>query len=78
MPSATDRKNSATIWVWNASGASLVDSDSPTGEISSSAIVKTSRMPTSPSSGALFGPPLANGRNSRNATPITIGAEPRT
>ena len=70
MPSAIDRKNSATIWVWKIAGASLVDSDSPTGESSSSAMVKTNRMPTSPSSGALFGPPPAMGRNSRNATPM--------
>ena len=47
----TLRKNSATICVLNASGASLVDSDCPTGESSSSAMVNRNRIPTMPSSG---------------------------
>ncbi len=72
MPSATDRKNSATIWVRNFAGASLVDSDRPTGESSSSEIVKKSSTPTRPSSGALLAPPPAIGMNSRNDTPMLI------
>src|SRR3954453_19329780 len=76
VPSATDRKNNATIWVRNAPGASFVDRDRHTGDSSSSATVKTSRMPVRPSSGTLCGPPPANGRNSRNATPITIVPRP--
>ena len=47
VPSATERKNSATIWVWKTFGASLVASDRLTGEISSSAMVKTKITPMS-------------------------------
>src|SRR6476659_4953616 len=72
VPNAIDRNNSATIWVRKISGASLVASDRLTGEISSSATVKTNSTPIRPSSGALFGTVLAIGMNSRNATPITM------
>ena len=72
VPQAIDKKSNATIWVWKASGASLVDSDKLTGEISSSAMVKTKITPTTPSSGAEFGTVLAMGMKSRNATPITM------
>src|SRR5664279_3110702 len=67
-----DRNSRATIWVWKTSGASLVASERLTGEISSSAIVKTNSTPTRPSSGALLGTVLAIGMNSRNAMPMMI------
>src|SRR6185312_2790099 len=54
-----------------ASGASLVTSDRPTGEISSSAMVKTSRINTSHHSGEVLSASLATGRNIRKASPIT-------
>src|SRR6187431_3377191 len=72
VPSDTDRKYSATIWVWKRAGASLVVTDRPGGEMNISAIVKTKRMKMIARSGVEFGAPLAQGRNSRNATPMTI------
>ena len=72
MPSETERKNSATICVWNADGASFVAADRPIGERSSSATVKTNRIPMIASSGVEFAAPPANGRNSRNAAPMMI------
>ena len=69
VPSDTERKNSATIWVWNAFGASLVVTDSPIGERNSSARVNRNRMPTRASSGVL--PPPASGMKARNARPMT-------
>src|SRR6478735_943982 len=71
VPSETERKYSATICALNASGANLVTSDRPTGEINSSAMVKTSRIRTNHHSGEEFAASLATGRNIRNATPIT-------
>ena len=70
MPSDTDRKNSATICVWNFGGASFVATDWPTGESSSSASVKTSRIATRATSGVPFSPVPTKGRNSRNAMPM--------
>ncbi|MCW2845796.1 MAG: hypothetical protein JWN22_3712 [Nocardioides sp.] len=61
--------------MWNRWGASLVDSDSPTGEMSSSAIVKSSRRPDSASRGTAFSP-SGMSRNGRNATPITTVPSP--
>ncbi len=69
MPSDTDRKNSDTIWVWKALGASLVLTDRPTGESSSSPTVKTDMMSTTPHTGAVLAP-AGMSRNSRNAPPI--------
>src|SRR5262249_16658101 len=66
------RKYSATIWVWKRWGASFVVTESPGGEMNSSAIVKTNRMPMIASRGVELGAPLANGRNSRNAMPMMI------
>ncbi len=46
--------------------------DRPGGEMNISAIVKTNRMSTIAMSGVEFGAPLAQGRKSRNAMPMTI------
>src|SRR5690606_15587467 len=62
----------ATIWVLNTSGASLVVTDNPTGESSSSATVNTNRMPIMASNGVEFAAPSANGRNRRNANPMMM------
>ncbi len=70
MPRDTERKKSATICVWNLGGASFVATDCPTGESSSSAMVKTSRMATRAMSGVPFRPVPENGRKSRNAMPM--------
>ena len=50
----------------------MVASDSPTGESSSSAMVKTRINAMRPSSGTVFGSVLAIGMKTRKAMPITI------
>src|SRR6478735_3370109 len=72
VPRAIDKKYSATICVWKRSGASFVVTDSPGGEMNSSATVNTNRISTIASSGVELGAPFAHGRNSRNATPMIM------
>jgi hypothetical protein len=61
--------------VANRFGASLVVALRPTGEISSSATVNSSRMPTMPHSGAVFSPPGIS-RKAKNAMPISVVPAP--
>ena len=66
-PIATDRKKSATIWLWNALGANRVARELPTGERKSSPIVATKRRSATDPMGALS--MRAKGTNTRKDSP---------
>src|SRR4029450_7519264 len=67
--SGADAENSATIWVWNASSASLVVTESPTGERSE---VNTKHDADQRQQWGRVGAAPTNGRNSRKARPMVM------
>src|SRR5699024_5570218 len=70
------RKNTAIICDWKTFGATFVENESPTGEMSSSPKTNTARVRHTHSSGVALGPASEKGRNMRKPMPMSTSDSP--